>query len=209
MPRPIHPLVRVATAVGAVMLRAPVSAGVDGSTVSPESRETPAISLTVRQRKVSSCLGQPVGGTGVVHRDVGAQYRVRGHQDDRRPVIERMRGATSDVIIRARSRNCHNDVSPRGACRTMPMASMRAYMVIGPTDTNPRRRSSLARAADSADLGGISAKVLGCGVVSGLNDHTRSARSVASRSRRAASAGDATDYGDLGVGVAAQAGLAV
>ena len=53
----------------------------------------------------------------------------------------------------------------------------------GSHEANPRRRNSLDRARDSADVVGISATVRGRGVVFGLNDQMGSARPTWSRNR--------------------------
>ena len=49
----------------------------------------------------------------------------------------------------------------------MPTASIRAYMVVGPTKLNPSLRRALDSASDSLDLVGISAIVRGWGVLAG------------------------------------------
>ena len=50
---------------------------------------------------------------------------------------------------------------------------MRAYAVVGPTNANERRLSSLASAADAGVVDGTSAIVLGAGAGSGAKDHAR------------------------------------
>lgn len=70
----------------------------------------------------------------------------------------------------------------------MPMASIRACMVVGPTNANPCARSALDRACDWGEVVGISANVRGLGVSSGLNPHTKSVRPPCSRSRTVARA---------------------
>src|SRR5699024_10688714 len=59
---------------------------------------------------------------------------------------------------------------------TRPIASMSAYMVVGPTNVKPSLRRALDRASDSDDFVGISATVCGVGVRSGRKDHTKSTR---------------------------------
>src|SRR4029453_3573121 len=58
----------------------------------------------------------------------------------------------------------------------IPTASMRAYMVVGPTNAKPFLRSALDRATDSGDVVGISSEDRGAGGVSGLKDHTKSTK---------------------------------
>lgn len=60
---------------------------------------------------------------------------------------------------------------------TIPIASMRANMVVGPMKRKPRALSSAASARDSGDVVGTSAAVRGTGVCWGRCDHTKLARS--------------------------------
>src|SRR5690349_4462375 len=64
---------------------------------------------------------------------------------------------------------------------TMPTASMSAYIVVGPTNTNPLRLSALDRASDSGDVVGTSAYVRGRGVSAGRNDQTKVSRPPSDR----------------------------
>ena len=70
----------------------------------------------------------------------------------------------------------------------MPIASMSAYMVVGPTNANPRRFSSFDSAVLRSETVGTSAKRTGSGVSSGRKDHTRSTRPSCSRSATVARA---------------------
>ncbi len=54
-----------------------------------------------------------------------------------------------------------------GGCRRCPVASIRAYIVVGPTNANPRFFSALDSATDSGEEPGSSAVVAGAGVTSG------------------------------------------
>src|SRR5699024_7692670 len=65
---------------------------------------------------------------------------------------------------------------------TIPMASMSAYIVVGPTKRNPLLFSAFDRAADSGPVVGISATVRGRGVSAGLNDQMNASRPPSSRS---------------------------
>src|SRR5690606_30707584 len=59
---------------------------------------------------------------------------------------------------------------PRRWVSTMPTASMRANIVVGPTCRKPRARSASARATDSGEVVGTSARVRGRGVRAGRKD---------------------------------------
>ena len=63
---------------------------------------------------------------------------------------------------------------------TMPMASISANIVVGPTHRNPRAFSSFDSATDSSLELGTSDGVTGAGVSAGWKLHTNSARSVPS-----------------------------
>lgn len=65
----------------------------------------------------------------------------------------------------------------------MPMASISANNVVGPTKTNPCLRSAFASATDSGERPGISVSVRGSGVWSGRKDQTNGPRPPLSRSR--------------------------
>ena len=58
----------------------------------------------------------------------------------------------------------------------MPVACISAYAVVGPTNRNPRRFSSLASAVDSGVTAGTSAIVPGRGRDGGANDHSSTDR---------------------------------
>ena len=64
----------------------------------------------------------------------------------------------------------------------MPIASMSAYTVVGPTNANPRRFSSLDSAVLSSEVVGTSAKRAGSGVRPGWYDHTSATSPSCSRS---------------------------
>ena len=59
---------------------------------------------------------------------------------------------------------------------TIPIASMSANIVVGPTNAKPFLRSALESATDSAEIVGTWSRELGSGVVDGWNDHTKSTR---------------------------------
>ena len=65
----------------------------------------------------------------------------------------------------------------------MPMASMSANTVVGPTKRNPRRWSSAVSATDSAELLGTSARLrgAGAGTVGDMRDNDRGADDRAAR----------------------------
>src|SRR5699024_6641800 len=65
---------------------------------------------------------------------------------------------------------------------TTPTASISANIVVGPTKTNPSRRSARASATDSAEVVGTSAGVAGAGVLAGWKDQMRSTNPPRSRS---------------------------
>src|SRR5699024_9570537 len=101
-----------------------------------------------------------------------------------RVTVERTIGAHGEDGSRA-----HDDTVPSGhtpevprRCEsirwvsTMPTASIRAYMVVGPTKLNPSLRRALDSASDSLDLVGISAIVRGWGVLAGRKDQMKSAK---------------------------------
>lgn len=67
---------------------------------------------------------------------------------------------------------------------TMPMASISANMVVGPTNLKPARFSALDSATDSGLCVGISARVAGCGVCCGRCDQISSDNPPAARRRR-------------------------
>src|SRR5690554_5811770 len=77
---------------------------------------------------------------------------------------------------------------PRRCVSTMPIASMRAYMVVGPTKVKPFFLSAFERAIDSGEVVGTSAKVTGLGVSAGWNDQTNWARPPSSRNATVAAA---------------------
>ena len=70
----------------------------------------------------------------------------------------------------------------------MPTASISANIVVGPTNVNPRRFSSLLSATDSGEVVGTSAYVDGAGVRVGRNDQTSSVRPPSARSSTVARA---------------------
>src|SRR5690606_6637320 len=59
---------------------------------------------------------------------------------------------------------------------TMPVACIRAYAVVGPTNRKPRRLSSFAIATDSGVVAGTSARLTGRGRGGGAYDHSSAAR---------------------------------
>src|SRR5699024_12441333 len=104
-----------------------------------------------------------------------ARHRMRRYSGDRRVAVE---GAIGPHIEDGSS--AHEDTVPNGhtpevrrRCEsirwvsTMPTASSRAYMVVGPMKLNPSLRRALDSASDSADLVGSSAIVRGCGALAG------------------------------------------
>ena len=70
----------------------------------------------------------------------------------------------------------------------MPTASMRACMVVGPTNVKPLRRRALDSARDSGELVGTSSYDVGVGVEAGRKDQTRSTRPPSGRSATVARA---------------------
>src|SRR5690606_14673231 len=92
-----------------------------------------------------------------------------GHQADQTPEVPRRWDPTRWVSI-------------------MPTASIRANMVVGPTNAKPSRRSARASATDSGDVVGIWCRSRGSGVRSGRKDQTNSARPPLSRSLTVAAA---------------------
>src|SRR5665811_2600738 len=68
----------------------------------------------------------------------------------------------------------HRAAHPSRWSLTMPVACISAYAVVGPTNLNPRRLSSLAIAVDSAVTAATCSYDVGAGAASGANDHSKS-----------------------------------
>src|SRR3546814_916259 len=81
-------------------------------------------------------------------------------------ILHQGRGHTPELPRRWLSTRCVS---------MMPVASIRACMVVGPTNEKPRWRRALLSAVDASDTVGISASVRGAGVAAGWNDQMKSA----------------------------------
>src|SRR5690606_3747846 len=77
---------------------------------------------------------------------------------------------------------------PTRCVSTIPIASIRANIVVGPTNAKPRRFSSRDSATDSGELVGTSERRRGAGVAAGWNDHTSATSPPSARSATVARA---------------------
>src|SRR5262249_4881816 len=140
-------------------------------------------------------------GVGAVHRrgahadqQVAVLRRRDRHAADAhhlgRTIVVADRGLHRGTVNVARSRPATSrQRQPRRWALTTPRACMAEYTVVGPTNANPRRRSSADKALDSAVTVGRSASVAAACCARGSWLHSTAARDVpASRSAHVARA---------------------